>query len=321
MDNLLEKYFTGIISDAEKFELFRQIQKDPELKSAFIRMQNRHAYLNALVVKEEKVLSKSNISEKRIYKLHKSFSAIVKYAAVFVLIFMSGWLLYDKFHTEKLSSEILYTDIDVPKGQQIHLTLPDDTEIWLSSRSSLRIPNNFKKENRSVELNGEGFFSVSKNAEFPFIVKTQSYNIKVLGTKFNLFAYTENNSFEASLLEGSIEVINPKQPKENCFLKPNEKVVFQNGSLVKSRDIFHNEQNLGTGTFAFDNKTFLSLLNYMQVWFDVTFDIAPNVDTAQVVSGKFKQSDDIEHILVALQDVVHFRYKKVNDSNKIVIYK
>ena len=195
------------------------------------------------------------------------------------------------------------------------MTLQDGTKAWLSPRSVIKIPNEFSNKERSVELDGEGFFSVTKDTERPFIVKTKQYDIKVLGTKFNVFAYSESNRFETNLVEGSVQVINNNRPQENIILKPNEMVSLFNGNLIKSTASFNNEEYLESGIFYFSNKKFSEILDYLTLWYKVKFDIKNTARIDQYISGKFRQSDDIERILKALQGVHHFRYKIVNNED------
>ena len=84
--------------------------------------------------------------------------------------------------------------------------LSDGTVVWLNSRSTLRYPNKFSGTERRVELTGEAFFEVAPDESMPFIVNTDQYDIRVLGTKFNVFAYKDNN-VKTSLVEGSLEVV------------------------------------------------------------------------------------------------------------------
>lgn len=199
------------------------------------------------------------------------------------------------------------------------MTLQDGTEAWLSPRSVIKIPNEFSKDERSVELDGEGFFSVTKDAKRPFIVKTQRYDIKVLGTRFNVFAYSESERFETNLVKGSVQVTNNSKPEENIILKPYEMVSLSNGNLIKTAASFNNEEYLKSGIFYFSNKKFSEILDYLTLWYNVKFDVKSSARIDQYVSGKFRQSDEIERILKALQGVHHFQYKIINNE-EIEIY-
>ena len=321
MNEQLNKYFLGELSNTEKKELLDQIESDSDSKAEFIRMQN--------TVTISKLVEQSNDNEWASRKMkelgnrinrkqnRRLYLNLAKYAAVTALLLVNTWLLTDKFIPKEKAA--LYTQMKVPTGQRIYMTLQDGTEAWLSPRSIIRIPSEFSKDERSVELDGEGFFAVTKDAKRPFIVKTQDYNIKVLGTKFNIFAYTKSKRFETNLVEGSVQVINNKQPEKQMILKPNEMVSLKDGVLVKSIAAFNNEEYLKSGIFHFSNKKFSEILDYLTLWYKVKFEVKDSAQIDKYVSGKFRQSDDIERILKALQGVHHFRYK-IENNEEIKIY-
>lgn len=317
----LDKYFLGELSDTEKESLFDQIESSPDHKAEFIRMQNTVTVSQLGKQKGDDEWAGRKLAELNTQidrkQTRRVFLKFVKYAAVIAILLVNIWLLADKFLPEEKAP--LYTQIKVPTGQRIYMTLQDGTEAWLSPRSIIRIPSEFSKDERSVELDGEGFFAVTKDAKRPFIVKTQNYNIKVLGTRFNVFAYTQSKRFETNLVEGSVQVINSRRPEEHITLKPNEMVSLKNGVLVKSASVFNNEEYLKSGIFYFSNKKFSEILDYLTLWYKVTFDIKDSAQIDKYVSGKFRQSDDIERILKALQGVHQFKYQ-INKNNEIKIY-
>lgn len=321
MKEQLDKYFLGELSDVEKKELFDRIDSSSEDKKEFIRMQNTVTLSKLFSDRHDKDWSarmlnqlEAKIERKRIRYL---FLNVAKYAAVAAILIVNCWLLADKFISKEKVP--LFTRIEVPKGQRIFMTLPDGTDAWLSPRSVIRIPNEFNADERTVELDGEGFFSVTKDVKRPFIVKTQHYNIQVLGTKFNVFAYSESKRFETNLVEGSVQVTNNIKPLESIVLKPNEMVSLVNDSLVKSTITFNNEEYLKSGIFYFSNKQFSEIVDYLSLWYNVRFKIKDSARINQYVSGKFRQSDDIERVLKALQGVHSFNYKIVTNE-EIEIY-
>ena len=317
----LDRYFLGELSDTEKESLFDQIESSPDHKAEFIRMQNTVTVSQLGKQKGDDEWAGRKLAELNTQIDRKQTRRVllkfVKYAAVIAILLVNIWLLADKFLPEEKAP--LYTQIKVPTGQRIYMTLQDGTEAWLSPRSIIRIPSEFSKNERSVELDGEGFFAVTKDAKRPFIVKTQNYNIKVLGTRFNVFAYTQSKRFETNLVEGSVQVINSRRPEEHVTLKPDEMVSLKNGVLVKSASVFNNEEYLKSGIFYFSNKKFSEILDYLTLWYKVTFDIKDSAQIDKYVSGKFRQSDDIERILKALQGVHQFKYQ-INKNNEIKIY-
>lgn len=105
--------------------------------------------------------------------------------------------------------EITYNTLTVPYGKRFDLLLSDGTQITLNSGTSLKYPVQFlKAKNRQVFLDGEAFFNVAKDSVNPFIVNTNGLNVRVLGTKFNLSSYPEDQYVNTTLLEGSVSVYN-----------------------------------------------------------------------------------------------------------------
>ena len=100
--------------------------------------------------------------------------------------------------------------------------LHDGTTAWVNARSTLRYPNHFAHEERKVELDGEAFFDVEHNEHKPFVVSTEKLDIKVLGTKFNVFAYKGREEFNTALLEGSVKVYERMNEEKALFMNPNE---------------------------------------------------------------------------------------------------
>lgn len=316
MNTQLYKYFFGELSDTEKQELLNRIESSPEDKAEFIRIQNTIAISKLGKQDGDSEWASRKMEELKIWidrkQIRKFYISLAKYVAVAAILLVNVWLLTNRFIPQEKVP--LYTKIEVPKGQRVYMTLQDGTEVWLSPRSIVKIPNEFSSKERLLELDGEGFFSVTKDIKRPFVVKTRNYNIRVLGTRFNVFAYSQSDRFETNLVEGSVQVSNNHQPQENMILKPNEMVSLFNGKLLKSNASFNNEEYLKSGIFYFSNKEFSEILNYLTLWYNVKFDIKPSVRIDQYVSGKFRQSDDIERILKALQGVHHFRYKIVNNE-------
>jgi ferric-dicitrate binding protein FerR (iron transport regulator) len=320
MKEELDNYFSGELTDREKFVLFDKVQSDEALKLDFIRMQNTVALTRLCSQKDDKKIADCKIAEleKRISRKRMKliFWKTTRYAAVVALIVMNAWLF---FLTERSADDaIAFTKIEVPSGQRVSMTLPDGTEIWLSPHSVLQIPNKFAANERMVKLDGEGYFSVAKDTKRPFVVQTEHYNIKALGTRFNVFAYTKSEHFETDLLEGKIEVSSQSIPENVVALRPGEKVILKADRLVKSASLFNNEEYLKNGIFGFNNKRFGEILEYLALWYDISFEIEDSAKKDLLISGKFRQSDEVKVILKALQGVHKFKFKE--DGKNIEIY-
>lgn len=126
-------------------------------------------------------------------------------ASVFLLLIMlgGGYLL---LRNAKVAEEVHYTEITVKRAEIKEYTLPDGTHITLNSGTTLRIPSDYNKENRQIEMLGEGFFDVTPNPQKPFIIKSGDTQVRVLGTSFNIKSYPEDASIGVTVTTGKVLV-------------------------------------------------------------------------------------------------------------------
>ena len=125
------------------------------------------------------------------------------------------------YHVNKTGMEdsLVFNTLIVPKGGEYSLELPDGTVVWVNSESSLRFPEKFTSNRREVFLEGEAYFEVKKDANRPFYVHTEVGKVRVLGTAFNVCAYSNDRFWQTTLVEGSVMI---NQEEKEVLLKPNE---------------------------------------------------------------------------------------------------
>ncbi len=134
--------------------------------------------------------------------------------------------------------------LKIPRGMNQQLTLTDGTKVWLNAESTLEYPETFEgKPNREVYLKGEAYFEVTKDTEHPFRVKTDALETLVLGTSFNVRAYSKEDT-QVTLVEGSVKVSDKHQgelhlqPGEHTNQKLNKtKVESRRLSFLGRRDV------------------------------------------------------------------------------------
>lgn len=141
--------------------------------------------------------------------------------------------------------------IEIAYGSKSKVTLPDGTKVWLNSGSKLEYPNNFGQTNRNVTLIGEAYFEVSKNKDLPFRVSSGKIDIHVLGTKFNMKAYPEDEKAKITLLEGSLTVEDDRNSNTNVLLKPNQQAVVNKKSRqIRVRNVVASHYALWTASHS-----------------------------------------------------------------------
>ena len=152
------------------------------------------------------------------------FTTISRIAAIFVISFSLGMLLY--YWTIKQPEQIAFIEKMVPAGSKSEFQMPDGSTIWLNAGSSMRYPANYGKNKRDIYLQGEGYFKVTQQARKPFTVYTALANITVSGTEFNVKAYPDEDMVETTLIRGELTVENGEAVGafERTVLNPGQKL-------------------------------------------------------------------------------------------------
>lgn len=178
----------------------------------------------------------------------------------------------------------------VAYGKSVKVCLPDKSEVWVNSGSRLIFPEKFEKKKREVYLFGEGYFEVAKNKEVPFFVKTTSMKIKVLGTKFNVFAYPENDKIETVLKEGSVQIEGADQRwfAEKTILEPNQKAIFDKSTQeVKVEEVVPDHCILWKeGLITVDDETLNGVMKKVERYFNIDIEILDESKENVKISGK-----------------------------------
>ena len=211
--------------------------------------------------------------------------------------------------------------IIVPYGKRSSILLSDGTKVWLNSGSRLVYSPAFKGKTREVYLEGEACFDVAKDAGKPFYVKTDAYNIKVFGTKFNVMAYKEENQFNTILVEGKVSLnVNGQLFSKEVFLAPNQKASF---SQENKKFQISEVDNIGNylawidGYLFFDNEDISGVIKKVSRYYNITIELMLPGDRTRI-SGKLDLKDDPERVLKGLAIISDTRFLK--QENKYVFY-
>jgi ferric-dicitrate binding protein FerR (iron transport regulator) len=156
--------------------------------------------------------------------------------------------------------------VTTPRGKDYHLTLSDGTQVWLNADSKLEFPKHFNGNQRRVKLQGEAYFEVAKNVGKPFMVETDFFNTTVLGTTFNIKAYTQKDA-NIVLIEGSVKVA--AKGKQSVTLTPGQQLSVLNSQFsVKEVDTYPYTQ-WREGFFYFENQTLFEIMQELGRWYNV----------------------------------------------------
>lgn len=308
MEELLQRYIRGEVTEDERIRVVVWLDESPDHMDEYIVLRK----LYDITLWNDKVKDPLSIKGRKRSLLNIGLG-IIKIAAIFLIAFVgSHYYLNQHQPVSKLQT------IHVPAGQRVELTLSDGTEVWLNSSTTLRFPTYFTADSRKVELEGEGYFTVKHDADCPFIVQTEKYAVRVLGTEFNVKAYRGSNSFETALLNGSVEILTPDR-KNNIRINPDQMAILLDGKIVTENIPDKNYFKWKEGIFCFENESVASLMEKLELYYDVNIDVQSKALLKDRYSGKFRMKDGIEHVLKVLQLKYKFSYTKDDETNLIVI--
>ena len=226
--------------------------------------------------------------------------------------------VFSVFHfTGDISEE--YREITVAYGEKYIVALPDGSRVWLNAGSKLSYPKQFKGKTRQVNIEGEGFFDVTKKPEHPFIVTTNHLQVEVLGTTFNVYAYERENTVEMVLLTGKVKINTNKAPYQSYYVKPNEKISLdkQSGSLKIKKTDARFETAWLRDEMVFRSERLETVFDKLERKYGVTIQYDNLKQDNDRFTGSFN-NEEITGILDILKIHYHFSYKV--QGNKIKIY-
>lgn len=310
---LLQKYIVGDATEAEKQWVTEWIQEAPENMREYMAQRKLHDI--ALWRTEPEIKVEEKVERKR-FSIRTLWIEVAKIAAVVAVVLMGTYYWLGKQPSVEIES---LQSIYVPAGQRAEIVLSDGTKVWLNSRSTLTFPGRFSGGLRSVKLNGEGYFTVTKNVEKPFIVETNKCDIRVLGTEFNVMAYAEDSLWETALLEGSVEILTPGTTTAGMKLEPNTMVTLKGNKLVKGlikeTDYFLWRE----GLLCFNNISVKDMIEKLKLYYGVDIIVNNTRILENRYTGKFRTKDGVEHVLKVLKLNNKFTYTKNDERNMITI--
>lgn len=214
-----------------------------------------------------------------------------------------GHVVYKKATVGKTA--MVFNTLSTPRGGQYTLILADGTRVLLNAASSITYPTSFLGNERKVVLTGEAYFEVAHNASKPFRVTSQEQTVEVLGTHFNINAYSDESYIRTTLVEGSVKVSSGTSKE---IIKPGQQAILMQQSIkVKDADI---EETIAwtNGFFRFNDAKIESVMRILSRWYDIDVAYEGKV-TDEGFYGKISRYKNISQVLKMLEKtkVVHFK--------------
>lgn len=307
---LLQRYVEGNVTPEEVVTVVEWLDGDPDHVREFMALHKLYdiSLFNRVDQKQKAVKTKRSISFRRIV------SEVLKVAAVFLLV----WILKDIYNTEEIPLPETYQTFIVPAGQRAEIILPDSTHVWLNAKTEIVYPTRFGTGNREVRLNGEAYFDVKHNARQPFIVQTEKMDIQVLGTEFNVLAYAGGHAPQIALLDGSVQ-LTAQGISAPYIMSSQEQVMLSDGKLYVSPITRFDYFKWKEGILSFQDESVRSIMDKLQLYFDVKIDVQRKKLLEYSYTGKFRVDDGVEQVLKVLQLEHRFTYTRDRELNVITI--
>ena len=220
-------------------------------------------------------------------------------------------------HTSQVDQ---FCEITAPKGHISKCILPDGTEVWINTCSSISYNAlTFNTRTREIQLEGEAYFQVAKNKNVPFKVNSSIANINVTGTSFNVKAYPGSELFETVLVEGSIELQFNKASKHILQLKPNERAILNlNENEIKienvDTELYSSWRN---GEIIFKDATLNDLINELERIYDIKFSMKEKSIGEFRFRGMFSYNNNLIDALEKIKQTAGVDYYIENKEVKL----
>lgn len=321
-------YLGGIATDKER-KIVQQWLNENEGNVKKMHYLEKITYVGPLDQSEETKEKIYNVIRTKInntpptVKLEPSKFNPLKYvvaASVIALLILGGIWLYP-FSSSK--DNIAQTEISTPVATTTSVVLSDGSRVILNAGSSLSYPEKFTSNERRVELQGEAFFEVESKSDQPFIVSVNYADITVLGTKFNIKAYVDEDEIVTTLQEGAVRFNHASisdNKQSSILLKPDQQVILHKETLkTQLREVDARlYSSWKEGVYYFDNNSLEEISLILERGFNVNIEIQSPTSHTELFSGIFDKDESLEEILELLTKYRSIAYK-IHD-NKIIIY-
>jgi transmembrane sensor len=317
--SITEKYIKGKCTPEELEEaiiLFADPYHNPELRPTLFEYWIKDEKSGADEIPAEdlsnildKVHHRINLKQdkKPRNRIKKLIFTVSKIAAILII----GLLLGLSVQYFKKTEPVYFTSI-APKGSVSQMVLPDNSIVYLNAGSQLKYTVAGLKGKREVFLDGEAWFDVTKNEKKPFVVHTPFYDIKVLGTQFNVKAYKTDTEIVTTLEEGSVQIASSENFKmvENKTLRPGEQLVYS--SLKKAIEVKKVDTRMFTAwkdnKLIFINMNLKELFVVLERKYGVDIQVTNNLILDYHYDGTIKDETIIE-VLDLLKETLPIKYK------------
>lgn len=303
----IRQYLDGTLAESERQKL-REWFASLTAKEAEAVFEKLNIELEKLDEDELNLLERKLESANNRHPKIVRINTFLKIAAVFLVVCSAGVLFYRNWKFTPLQlAKATYTEWTTPVAKQRKLILPDSTVIWLNAGSRIRFPEKFDGGKREIDLEGEGFFEVKRDAERPFIIHSGDISTQVLGTSFNIKAYPKER-LTVSVATGKVHV--GDADGDGVFLVAGQAVKYTNdqgfSSVIQTDP--QSDAAWRNGILNFDNVPLSEAIHMLERWYGKKV-ILENRKMEQCMIAGQHTNESFENVIRSLQFILHFEYR------------
>jgi ferric-dicitrate binding protein FerR (iron transport regulator) len=329
---LIGKYITGKETDEEMNQLKSWIKQSDSNSQLFNKLNDRDNIADSIEEFESynKALAWKSYAQK-IDNLHlRKINFRWKLVAIFFfLIGCAGIFAYlNKAINYKLAPDDNFTTISTSNGQNSKIILPDSSVVWINSATTLTYNTNFATRNRIIKLSGQAFFQIARNEQMPLTISCNDLKVKVLGTKFDISAYPEDQNINVVLESGSVELQHhSKDQTATELLKPGEMAEFdtKQKELSISKVDSYNYTSWKDGVLIFKNEPMSKVLEKLERWYNIDIEVT-DYKVNQLIFNATIVNESVEAIFDLIKFSCAINYTIIPSKNpeipvKVIISK
>lgn len=227
---------------------------------------------------------------------------------------------HPEFSSASLNGKATMLSATTPLGGQYQITLPDGTHVWLNAASKISFPSQFSGKNRKILLKGEAYFEVSKNKNKPFIVETDKQEITVLGTQFNVNAYTDEPVVKTTLIEGSVRIgLSGQQSAQHSKVLMPGCEAINTGTNI---EMYKVDTDLAVAwknnQFIFESDDIRYIMRMIARWYNVEVEYQGEIPSNKF-GGAVSRFEHVSEVLRPLQATGKVKFKI--EGRKIIVSK
>lgn len=349
---LLARKYNNELTPEEQEELeqlLRQHQETFELNESFSRLKELQVKTESMAAEEERsreaIAARLNLGSAPMTEEEPSlteplpvrpgrYRPVLLWASAFAVLGVA-LLLWSVLQRNNDADGPLRQNEVVTSNSKSKVQLPDGSTVMLNRQSRLAYNKDFGVGSREISLSGEAYFDITRSESVPLVVTAGPVKIRVLGTAFNVRAYSADSAIETALIRGSIEVSSDDDPERTIRMRPNEKIVFSKGALPpsSSADAINAEDHRLKQSFVqmnriqpnptdstineiiwlqdklvFKKEPFYSLAQKMERWYQVKIKFKDRICEQLTLTGSLEK-ENLTEALDALQKISPFNYK------------